>query len=126
MSAEIIPPQIVVAFGENDSTTILGTLEAVFLPDERRYDICDISVVDEYMGLGIAKAMLRIARQQAISLGAKSIGAAIVSREALDAIRSVFGEDSLDVRAEGSYMTTEEREAGDFHTYAFLNYSITD
>lgn len=87
-----------------------GGVEAVYHTDERRYTIANFDVDVKARRRGIGKELLRASQTHARELGAKVVFAVIISRECLDAMRSVFGEESVFVAEEGGYDSGEGAE----------------
>lgn len=66
-------------------------------------EIDDGWVDPDFTRRGIMKNMLRYTTQVAHEIGGRVLSASIVSREGLDAMRSVFGEEHITVNREGNY-----------------------
>lgn len=94
-----------------------GSLNAVFDPRSGLFGISNVDVDGNFRRRGLGKAMIQEAYDFAQSIGAGCIYSAITSRECLDAMRSVFGDDVISVSREGTYGVEGEkdhRDAGAF------------
>jgi hypothetical protein len=81
-----------------------GTLTSAFRENERLYKISNLEVSDRgERRRGVGKGLLRVALGHAESLEARTVLAIIISRECLDAMEAVFGEDSIEVLDRGGY-----------------------
>lgn len=98
-----------------------GKLRAILFPIEKCLALSDFFVDPEYRRRGIGKALVTQALRIAENEDAASVAAAIVSRECLDVMRSVFGEDALRVTLEGEYSPPGEDLYG---TSASLDYRL--
>ena len=83
-------------------STELGGIDAVYHPKELRYTIANIDVYS-HRRRGVGKELLRVSQSHARELGARVIFAAIISRECLDAMTSVFGEEFIYTSQVGTY-----------------------
>lgn len=105
-------------------TTEAGAIDAVHHPSEMRYTIANFDVYLQRRR-GIGKELLRASRNHAKTLGAKVIFAAIISRECLDAMKAVFGEDAVHVSELGDY-ASEGEDYSQNPTAAVLYVEIED
>jgi hypothetical protein len=64
--------------------------------------------------------LLHTAKDHAQDIGAKAIVAAIISRECLDAMESVFGEEAINVETRGDYASQVADQCKDKPTSAYL------
>ncbi len=91
-----------------DLKTDAGCLQATLDPASRWFGIANVDVEPLYRRHGIGKVLLRKALEVAQDNDAPLIYAAITSREAIDAFRTVFGHKAIGVSIEGSYAPYEE------------------
>jgi GNAT superfamily N-acetyltransferase len=80
-----------------------GSLDATYNQINRWFGIANIDVDVEFRRQGIGKLLLRSALATAQEVDARFIHAAIISRECLDAMESVFGLDALVIQERGMY-----------------------
>lgn len=73
------------------------------------FTIHNFEVEPQMRRRGLGKALLTAAKVEAEKLQAKGVHATIVSREAYDAAKSVFGEDALIVNSLGNYRMEPKR-----------------
>lgn len=104
-------------------TTESGAIDAVYHTADRRYAIANFDVVANARRRGIGKELLRASKQHACELGARIIFAAIISRECLDAMQTVFGEENVYVGELGDY-APEGADTGAKPTSAVLQMYI--
>lgn len=78
-------------------------VEVIFDPNTRWFGIANFDVEKEHRRRGIGKTLLREALNFANDLDARLIHAAIISREYLDAMTQVFGEETINVAELGGY-----------------------
>jgi GNAT superfamily N-acetyltransferase len=83
--------------------TTHGMLDSVLDPAIGWLGIANIDVERGHRRQGIGKALLRAALEFAQEQDVRYVHAAIISRECLDAMVSVFGEDALQIKNTGSY-----------------------
>ncbi len=86
-----------------DLTYPHGLLQASYDQTPRWFCIANIDVEEDFRRQGIGKLLLRRSVSLAEEVGAQLIYAAIVSRESLDMMTSVFGEEAVKIRQVGSY-----------------------
>ena len=84
-----------------------GELDATYDSEIRWFNIANLDVGLRHRRNGIGKLLLRESLVLAEELDAKLIYAIIISRECLDAMRSVFGDKWISVHNEGSYAAEE-------------------
>jgi len=99
-----------------------GSLEATFRPEVGWFGIANLDVDKSHRRQGIGKALLRYAFSEAEELDARLIHAAILSRECLDAMRTVFGEEAIIADEEGTY--TADNEFDRYDTKAILKLKL--
>lgn len=87
-------------------------------PEDESIELEDAEVDPDYRNRGILKEMLRHSVVVARELGVSAISGAIVSREALDAVRAVFGEEHVTVTREGEYGELPDYDTDDDDRYA--------
>ena len=80
-----------------------GTCIANLYRDSNIYTIGYFLVNNGWLRQGYGKELLHRAADHAASLGATAIDASIVSRESLDTMKSVFGEEFIDIESVGPY-----------------------
>ena len=85
-----------------------GEADSIFRSDIRLFTITNIDVLPEHRRQGIGKVILENMKAHARELGAVTIMSAILSRECLDAMVSVFGDEYINVAEEGTYHSPEE------------------
>jgi hypothetical protein len=73
------------------------------------YHITDIDVSLPRRGIG--RRLLRSGQEQATNLGARSIVAAIISRECLESMVMVFGQEHISVEKLGDFVPEDEVKA---------------
>ncbi|MBC7708104.1 GNAT family N-acetyltransferase [Polaromonas sp.] len=103
-----------------------GELTAVYDNNTGTLNIKDVAVKEYFTRHGIGKNLVRIARDQAIELGATAIEATLASRESVDLMTSVFGSDAVTVAYLGLYGQSRlppHRQTG---TRAWLHYVFID
>ena len=104
-----------------DLSNDYGYIDAIYSPDGI-YQISSIVVSSRRKGHG--QNLLRKSEEHARELGARKIGAVIISRECLEAMTRVFGEDSLTVLQRGEFTP----EGHDYNTIsptqALLRYTL--
>lgn len=104
-----------------------GRTRAYFNTDSNLMHIEDVEVDREARSRGIGAAMLRAVRDLSKELGADEVTATIVSRECLQAMRHVFGSESVRVRIEGDFKPARGPEPDGFkRTSALLRYRHTN
>jgi|GEM_PF-3590601 len=102
-----------------------GAIEATFHPEWQSYMIANFDVHPDYRGQGIGKLLLRASLEHAQELGARHIIAGIISRECLDAMRRVFGDESISVAHVGEYCPKGQLEVAHEHrTDAYLYHHL--
>jgi GNAT superfamily N-acetyltransferase len=84
--------------------------------------IVNLGVERDYRRQGIARALLHKALDMAVEMDIKYIYGAIMSREAIEAFRGVFGEEAVSVTREGRY--TEKDEPDRYDADAVLWYEV--
>jgi hypothetical protein len=99
-----------------------GGVEVIFTPDDRIYQIANFDVSERRQGHG--KNLLRTSAEHAEALGARAVIAAIISRECLDAMSSVFGQEHIEIDALGEYAPGGLDSHPDSPTSAMLYKSI--
>lgn len=82
-----------------------GYVDATFRTPPGWLGIANIFVQPEYRQRGHGQELLHHTLNLARELGAKSIFAALISRESVEAFSRVFGDDSISIRALGDYET---------------------
>lgn len=87
-----------------------GYLISHYTPEDGRYDLIDLEVERRQRGRGIGKLLLREADVHARMLQARVMTASIISRECLDAMTSVYGEEHIQVRDVGQYQPEDETD----------------
>ncbi len=100
-----------------------GKIDAVYHTDEMRYTIANFDVDSDKRRQGIGKHLLKASQEHARELGAKVIFSAIISRECLDAMTRVFGEESVLVAEVGEYASNDGSESPATTTAAILHYN---
>jgi len=84
--------------------------------------IVNLGVERDYRRQGIARALLCKALDMALELDVKYVYGAIMSREAIEVFKSVFGEEAVSVTREGHY--TEKDEPDRYDADAVLWYEV--
>lgn len=105
----------------------LGYLAGSFDPPTGYFYISDLEVRPvKARGHGVGKKLLEASKEEARRAGAKYMWAIIMSREALDAMTSVFGDESVRVDRVGEYAdpTTGEPVPPEKATHASLFYEL--
>lgn len=100
-----------------------GYIDAMYDEMSSLYRIATLYVSSEARGQGIGKNLLRTSRSHAKDLGAKSIFAVIISRECIDAMEAVFGEEAIKVERRGEYIPPGQNKS-DQQADAMLFYTI--
>lgn len=116
--------RIHVTEGSYDIPHVIGELKSCKGTDDDVYRIESIHVHPDFRRLGIGKSLLYLAKQQAMELGAATITAAIISRECIDAARTVFGKEALIIQKEGGYHAPEGNRADVFDAQAALIFNL--
>ena len=98
-------------------------MTTVFYPDSRIYSIFMLLAEPDARKHDLGKRLLHLAWDHALQLEATTMLASIISRECLEAMTSVFGEEHLDVRLKGSF-ATQGRQFGRPRTEAFLQFPV--
>ncbi|HSW36764.1 MAG TPA: GNAT family N-acetyltransferase [Candidatus Saccharimonadales bacterium] len=128
----IIDPQNVLLVTDwiNDRLLVIngehGYLNGSYDPPSRLFYIGDLFVTPKVRRQGMGKRLLEAARQEAVKKGARLIASVITKREQLDAMTSVFGEESIEVKQLGQYENPNP-DASDLptsQTSAVLSYKI--
>jgi GNAT superfamily N-acetyltransferase len=90
----------------------------------KRFLINTLDVEAGYRRQGIGKNMLAYSKDIATKMGAQIVSALIISRESLDAMTAVFGEEAIDIESAGRYELpdTDAPARPDEHTVATLLY----
>lgn len=120
-------PDIIVRTREAGNTRFFelltdhGSLDATLHSITRWFGISGIQVDVDYRGRGIAKTLLRQALYIAETQDARLIYAAVVSRESIDAMRSVFGDGAVQVDEIGTYTPYGEPDRYDASAHLSLN-----
>lgn len=98
-----------------------GYLRARQFNTTGHYEIQDYLIYLHYRGKGYGKEMLKIADYHARLLGASAITAPhITTRESLDALKSVFGVDSVSIKSLGGYAREDSGQRLLNHTKASM------
>lgn len=84
-------------------STGAGEAKTYIEPQNNRLHIDSIKVNSRLRNQGIGKAILRSVKELAYETGVDIVTAQITSRESLDSMTSVFGEDSIHIRKRGDY-----------------------
>jgi hypothetical protein len=89
--------------------------------------ITDLDVDRLHRGNGIGQNLLRFSKELAGQLDARLIIMSIISRESLDAVTAVFGEEYITVNQRGEYMRPDSDEIpdGPVGTSAVLQYPVS-
>lgn len=112
-------PGIIFSHQHGEVATYLDTDHNILVVD-------DIEVASAERGNGIGTAMLRAVYNLASGSGVSEVRAVIVSRECLEAMRTVFGVDNVVVRREGDFRPPDDILPKDFKgTSASLRYMHT-
>lgn len=98
-----------------------GYLDATLHAITGWFGIAGISVEVDYRGRGIAKTLLRQALYVAETQDARLIYAAAISRESIDAMRSVFGDEAVQIDEIGTYTPPGEPDRYDASAYLSVN-----
>lgn len=98
-----------------------GNIDATYRNTEQLYTIANFDVHHDHRRRGVGKELLRASQAHARELGAHVLFAAIISRECLDAMITVFGEESVRVGQIGTY-ALKGKDKGDEPTSALLIY----
>ena len=99
-------------------TTEHGFLDASHQPTVGWFGIANVDVEPPFRRRGIGKALISCAFERA--LDAKMIYAAILSRECLDAMASVFGQEAVSIQELGSYTPADQPDNYNTHASLFL------
>ena len=102
-----------------------GNIDAAYREIGELYTIANFDVLSDRRRRGVGKELLRASQAHARELGAKVIFAAIISRECLDAMNTVFGEESIRVSILGTY-APEGKDYGDIPTSAVLHAKLKE
>lgn len=107
----------------NNGNFLIGSHD----PDFNHFLIADIWVKPSMRENGIGKELVRMAQTEALRLGISKIVASIISRESLDVMISVFGENAVNIEQLGNYIKPREGDisVADDRTVAFLDYHIS-
>lgn len=87
-----------------------GAIDAVHNKNTGIYTISNFDVDPGFRRHGLGKAMLRFALEEARQRQARVIVASIISQQSLDAMRSVFGDNSVMVHDETNYSEEDPDE----------------
>lgn len=90
-----------------------GSLDATLHAITGWFGIANVVVDVDYRGRGIAKSLLRQALSVAEAHDARLIYASVISRESIDAMRSVFGDEAVQVDEMGTYTPSDEPDRYD-------------
>lgn len=85
-----------------------GTMLVSYDVGRRTLDLVDLNVEHLYRRQNIGKELLSYGRYVAEQVGARAVIAAIVSREAYEAARTVFGDESLHVDKLSNFLEPED------------------
>ena len=85
-----------------------GGAENTYRSDAGLYCVANLDVAQDKRRQGIGKLLLEASHTHALKVGARAIYGAIISRECLDAMRSVFGTESVTIDLLGSYAAEGE------------------
>mgnify|MGYP000617873297 CR=1 FL=1 len=80
-----------------------GRLRMYYNPERRHFLINSVVVEPKFRREGRATALLEYSIEYAKELGARTIGAVIVTREILDGMSKVFGEEAITIEQLGIY-----------------------
>jgi GNAT superfamily N-acetyltransferase len=105
-------------------STVGGQLDSVFRFSSRIYTVTNIDVEPEFRRRRIGTTLVETARDHARYIGADAIMAAIVSRECLDVMNRVFGEEHIEVYLLGKYAEEGVRITEETATSAGLWYDL--
>lgn len=100
-----------------------GYLDATFDAEARIFNIGYVFVHSK-RGLGFGRQLVTYALQEAIELGAERVTAKLVSREAVDTSRSVFGEEAVRVEFLGQYGQDQRPPHLRTGTLGWLDYAV--
>jgi GNAT superfamily N-acetyltransferase len=84
-------------------TTAFGGLETTYRTNCGWYQLVNLDVDPDHRRQGIGKGLLMTGLEHARKLNATKVIASIISRECLDAMTSVFGEEHIDICKKGDY-----------------------
>lgn len=101
-------------------TTQHGSLDATFRPNVEWFCVANVDVERAHRRQGIAKLLLQVALEKARQDGAKLVYSAVTSRECLEAMKTVFGEEAISIEREGTYTPKGEPERHDTAAYLGL------
>lgn len=80
-----------------------GILDATFRPNPGDFCIANVDVDLEHRHRGIGKALVCSALEEAQRLDARSVYAALISRESIALMTSVFGEEAVTIGHLGTF-----------------------
>ncbi|QHN42942.1 GNAT family N-acetyltransferase [Candidatus Mycosynbacter amalyticus] len=103
-----------------DITSAHGSIAAIYRSTGGFYQIADFEVHADSRGLGHGKELLHSAALHARELGARTVYAAIISRECYEVMKREFGEESLEVLEMGDPTPDGQDQNKDSPTAAFL------
>ena len=106
-------------------TTKYGGIDALYNKDTKHYTIANFDVDRSARREGIGKNLLDTSKIHARELGAEIIKAAIISRECLDAMSAIFGEDSIIIDQKGEYAPIGQ-DISDTPTSAMLWHELAE